>query len=145
MATLFPSLTELAMFSSFPKQPLWEMAHAFIATRCYQNADKAAQSGKLRLCLLLVCLPSRGKGKVFGYNVFRGKKVRSLDTMYPFPLCWLLLCQLNKARVIREEGGFIEKMALHDWSAGKPLVLLLWKGPAHCGWYHPWGTSKKAG
>lgn len=47
----------------------------------------------------------------------------------------------------REEGQRIEKLPPKDWLVGKSVghflkLMIMWEGPVHCGWYHPWVGKK---
>jgi hypothetical protein len=62
-------------------------------------------------------------------------------------------CQLDKIGVIWEEKR-VDKVPSLDWPVDTGLWAiffindLMWKGPAYCGWCHPWadgsGLYKKA-
>lgn len=55
-----------------------------------------------------------------------------------YSLCWLVLCQLEEAGVILEEGASTEKW-LQQIGQGTSLccIFLMWEGPSD-GWYHSW-------
>lgn len=40
-------------------------------------------------------------------------------------MCWLVLCQLTQARVIREEEASFEKIPKYDLAVDKPVGIFL--------------------
>lgn len=53
-------------------------------------------------------------------------------------LCWLVFCQLDTARVIREEGPSAGRGPIRLTCGAFSRLMLMWEGPSHCGWCFCW-------
>lgn len=83
-----------------------------------------------------------------------GTKRNLIRQNVPLIACVLFYCSPSfswEPDTTRNTWGSLSwVLPLSDWSVNKPVGhfhdrQLLWGGPSHCGWYHPWGGTNWAG